>query len=96
MKPVMHPDIAPDIMLSKIQLGTAINTDRNNEINAKGASYKDVRDSIRILLNNIDNHLNVCGGEKRKSELVKVSINTKTTTLKNYVSVFDTNFLMIS
>ena len=68
----------------------------NNEINAKGASYKDVRDSIRILLNNIDNHLNVCGGEKRKSELVKVSINTKTTTLKNYVSVFDTNFLMIS
>jgi hypothetical protein len=31
----MHPDIAPDIMLSKIQLGTALNTNRNNEINTK-------------------------------------------------------------
>jgi hypothetical protein len=68
----------------------------NAKINAKGVSNNDVRDSMRILLNNIDNHLNLCGGEKRKNELVKVSINTKTTTLKNYVSKFDTNFLMIS
>jgi hypothetical protein len=68
----------------------------NSTINAKGISNKDVQDSIGILLNDIDKHLNICSGEKRKNELVKVNINTKTTSLKNYISKFDTNFLMIT
>jgi hypothetical protein len=67
-----------------------------NKIDAKGSSKNTVRDSICDLYKSIESHLENCRGHKRKSEMIKVSINTIKSNIHTQSSSFNTEFMIIN
>lgn len=67
-----------------------------DKIDAKGSSDVTVRDSICDLYKSIQSHLKTCSGHKRKSEMVKVNINTIKSNIHTKTSSYNTDFMIIN